>query len=111
MKLSDYNAGDILAIAWPRNDYDSTLAGTEQIVQLGALLGGRKNKRDKPHTAIVVLVDRESMTPRTQIRATRAITPDAVVLALVERSPHSHDDEERGSHHEDASDPLQARRR
>lgn len=100
--------GDVVAIVWPATDYDVTLAGTEQIVQVGNILGGKK-KGTTAHTALVTLYDRDTLQPVKF--SWRAISPDVDVIEMVERSRWGHDDGDGGHTGEDFSDPLQGRRR
>jgi hypothetical protein len=109
VKLHEMQQGDIVAIRWPAHDYDTERAGTDQIVQVGNVLGGKK-KGTKVHAVIVNPIDRDTLLP-VGTRAMRAISPDAEVLDLVERSRYSSDDEHRGEHSEDIMDPMQGRRR
>ena len=101
------NPGDIVAVLWPETDWDDDRAGTEQIVEVGNVLGGRKKGTTK-HTVVVTLFDPETMLPVIG-RNWRAVSPLTVVLALLHRKHLSGDDDGRDAG-DDLADPLQRRR-
>lgn len=106
--LADCNPGDLVVIDWPAADWDVTLAGTRQLVEIGAICGGKK-KKTEPHTALVTLYDWETLAPRPAPNW-RGISPTLLVLDVVERK-HGRSDDAGAADGYDVSDPLQGRRR
>ncbi len=97
--------GDIVAIMWPAGDHDIERAGTEQLVQVGNALGGRK-KGTTTYGITVDPVDRETLLT-LPTRAMRVLSPDTEAIELVQRSRNAKGDGDDGQHGgEDAVDPM-----
>jgi hypothetical protein len=111
MKLCEFKPGDIVAIVWPTHEYDSMpwLAGTEQLVKIGNVLGGRKKKGDKPHAVLISFVDMQTLIVNE--RSMRALPPDIEVLDVIERYGRESDEHGRDADGADLADPLQGSRR
>lgn len=107
MKLHECNPGDVVAIIWPESDYWAQLAGTEQIVKVNNVLGGRK-KGTQPHCVIVSTLDRETMLVNESVM--RGISPDVDVIEVVERHGGANDGDGHDSG-EDFTDPVRGRQR
>lgn len=115
--LCDCVPGDVVAITW--SDPTSHMHGTRQLVLFCAARGGHGKKKSDPHSAIVELVDPDTLEPYAmdsfELRdrsENMFVHANVEVLDLVRRSHHmklDRDAELRVDKLGDADDPLKQR--